>query len=63
VTPIVDAAQQAKLEAIGGGALMTTPVWAMLLHDISLWASTIAAVCGAILGIHAVYRLWRREKH
>lgn len=52
---------QAKLEAAGGAALMTTPIWAMIMQDINLLASTIAAVCGAIIGIHAVWRLWCRH--
>ena len=54
-------AAQTKLDAAVGGGLMTTPLWALLLHDISTIASAIAAVCGAILGVNAVYRLWRRH--
>lgn len=51
-----------KAEALVGGALVTTPVWALVLHEVSLIASTVAAVCGAIVGLHAVYRLWKRRR-
>lgn len=53
---------QAKVEATVGGILITTPVWATLIQDISMVASMIAAVCGAIIGIHAVWRLVRRHR-
>lgn len=51
---------QTKIEASVGAALITTPLWALILQDISFIASTIAAVCGAIIGLHAVWRLLRR---
>ena len=53
---------QAKAEAAVGGVLITTPLWATLIQDISMIASAIAAVCGAIIGIHAVWRLVRRHR-
>lgn len=53
---------QAKLEALGGGALMTTPLWAIVIQDVSLIGSAIASVCGAIIGVHAVWRLYLRAK-
>ena len=53
---------QAKVEAAVGGILMATPLWAVLIQDISMIASAIAAVCGAIIGIHAVWRLVRRSR-
>ena len=56
------AAPTVKAEAIVGGALVTTPVWALALHEVSLVASTVAAVCGAVVGLHAVYRLWKRRR-
>lgn len=54
-----------KVEAIASGSLMTTPVWVSTLSNVSLIASTIAAVCGAIYGIYTVvriYKLWREKK-
>lgn len=53
---------QAGAEGAGGTVLMTVPLWQIVLQDISLVASAVAAVCGAILGVHAVYRLWRRRR-
>lgn len=53
---------QAKFEAGVGAALMTTPAWSLILNDISLIASTIAAIAGAIIGVHAVWRLLRRGR-
>lgn len=50
-----------KVQIAVGGGLMTTPGWVMLFQNISIVASTIAAVCGAILGIAGVYRMWRRR--
>lgn len=55
-------AAQAKMEAGIGAALITTPFWVWLLQTTGLIASTIAAVCGAIVGIHAVWRLWKRSR-
>lgn len=49
-------------EATVGGALFTTPAWVIFLNETSLIASTIAAICGAIVGIHAVYRLIKRRR-
>jgi hypothetical protein len=53
---------QAKAEATVGGILVATPLWAMLIQDISMIASAIAAVCGAIIGVHALWRLVRRSR-
>ncbi len=57
----MDSAVGAKSELIVGSVLMTTPLWVTLLREADLIASTIAAVCGAIIGIHAVYRLYCRH--
>jgi len=53
---------QIKTQAAVGAGLVTTPLWVYLLQSAALIASTIAAVCGAILGLHAVWRLWRRRR-
>ena len=53
---------QAKIEAAVGGVLIATPLWARLIQDISMIASMVAAVCGAIIGVHAVWRLIRRHR-
>jgi membrane protein YdbS with pleckstrin-like domain len=51
-----------RTEAIGGAVLMTAPFWQIVLQDVSIVASAITTVCGAVLGLHAVYRLWRHRK-
>lgn len=58
---IVDASP--KVQAVVGGALVTTPVWAYLAalaQGITMLASTIAAVCGAIIGVRGVCKIFRR---
>lgn len=50
----------AKLELGLGAALVPTPLWVMLVQDVSMIAGMVAAVCGAIIGVHAVIRLWKR---
>lgn len=52
----------AKAEAALGGVLFITPLWVTVVQDVSMIAGMIAAVAGAIIGVHAVYRLWRRER-
>jgi hypothetical protein len=52
---------QTKIEAMTGGMLLTTPLWTVVL-DINLAASTIAAVCGAIIGVRAVWKMVTRGK-
>jgi len=53
---------QMKAEAAFGSALATTPLWVLILNDISLVAGAIAAVCGAIVGLYAVWRIWKRSR-
>lgn len=53
---------QAKFEVVLGGGLVGTPWWATWMESISFGASMVAAVCGAIVGLHAVYRLIKRRQ-
>lgn len=53
---------QPKVQAAIGAGLMSTPLWVNVLQTASLIASTIAAICGAIVGIHAVIRICRGKK-
>jgi hypothetical protein len=53
---------QDRLDAGIGAALTATPLWATMLHDVSLVASAIASFCGMIVGVGAVMRMWRRSK-
>lgn len=54
----------AKGEIVLGTGLISAPFWATVLHDVTLIGSAVAAICGAIIGVHGVYRLyveWRRK--
>ncbi len=53
---------QMKAEAMLGAGLVTTPFWVWLLQATSLVASTIVAVCGAIIAINAVWRMYKRRR-
>jgi hypothetical protein len=50
-----------RLQATASVPLITAPWWVDVLQNVSLVGSTIAAVCGAIVGLHAVVRLWRKR--
>ena len=50
-----------KLDAAVAAGLITVPLWVGVLHDVSIVASAVAAVCGAIVGLHAVWRIARRR--
>lgn len=52
----------AKSEAFTGMAVATTPFWFVALHEVGILASAVAAVCGAIIGIHGVIRVYRQSK-
>ena len=41
--------------------LLATPFWADALHMISTALSTVSVVCGAIIGVTTVYRMFRRH--
>lgn len=43
----------------GGTALVTLPIWTKALTD---GAHLVAAVCGAIIGVGGVFRLFRRRE-
>lgn len=53
-------ATTAKLEAGIGAGLMTTPLWINWLQEVSVVAAAVTSICGAILGVHAVWRLHKR---
>lgn len=40
-----------------GGALVATPWWASAMEIINYSASTVAVICGALIGIHGVFRI------
>lgn len=61
--PSMNESAQAKLQIIAGSALAGTPIWVIMLQDVSLIAGAVAAICGAIVGVHGVYRLWRNRRN
>ena len=53
---------QTRIEAAVAGVLIPAPWWQVALADVSQWASAIAAVTGAIIGVHTVWRLVKRHR-
>lgn len=51
-----------KIDAMISSALITTPVWNYYLQYVNEFFSLIAAICGTIVGVHAVYRMWKKYK-
>lgn len=41
--------------------LMATPWWVSLLHAVNDTLSTVSVLCGAIIGITTVYRMYRKR--
>lgn len=52
-------AAQAKAQVVLGSALAATPWWASAVETVNYTASTIAVVCGALIGVHGVMRIVR----
>ena len=51
----------AKVEAVTGVALAIAPLWVTYLNDVSVVLGFVASLCGAVIGMHGVYRLVRRK--
>jgi predicted phage tail protein len=45
------------LQTATGAVLLTTPFWADLLYTVNIVAATIASLCGAVVGVTAVWRI------
>lgn len=52
----------AKAEAAVSAVLMATPWWVSIIAEVNTIASAVAAICGAVVGIHAVYRIWKHNR-
>lgn len=52
----------AKAQATVGVALAAAPLWTNIIQGVSMVASCVAAVCGAIIGVYGVVKLWRGRK-
>lgn len=54
----------AKAQAAIGAAITAaggTPLWLQVVEGVTSTAGMIAAVCGAVVGIHGVYRIVRNK--
>lgn len=49
----------ADQKAVVSFGLMTAPWWFDLVHAVNEVAATVSVVCGAIVGLAAVYHLFR----
>ena len=51
--------------AVNGGvatALLATPWWVDVLHAVSNTLSFVSVACGAVIGIHTVYRIIKGKR-
>lgn len=48
-----------RIQTALGGLLFTNPWWADFLNDVAKGASWVAVVCGAIIGVHGVWKIIR----
>lgn len=51
-----------KLQVLFGVGIASSPLWAEVFSYVHTIASTIAVVCGAVIGIFAVIRLIRGKR-
>lgn len=51
-----------RAQATLGGVLVTNPWWIDVFSYIAQGASWIAAICGAVIGIHGVLKIIRERR-
>ena len=56
------AGSAAYTQTAPGIVLLTTPFWAEVLYAVDVVAATIASVCGAIVGLVGVWRIFRPRR-
>jgi hypothetical protein len=56
------AGSAAYAQTATGVVLLTTPFWAEVLYAVDVVAATIASVCGAIVGIIGVWRIFQQKR-
>ena len=56
------AGSAAYTQTATGIVLLTTPFWAETLYAVDVVAATIASICGAIVGVVSVWRIFRRKR-
>jgi len=52
----------AYIQTATGFALAASPFWVNFLYTVNIVAATIAAICGAIVGLAGVWRITRRPR-
>jgi NADH:ubiquinone oxidoreductase subunit K len=52
----------AAAETVVGGVLVAAPWWVQLIGEINAILALVTALCGAIVGIVGVVRLWRTRR-
>lgn len=45
-----------------GGFLVATPIWSEIFSFVHSAATLIAVVCGAVVGLHSVWLIWKKHK-
>lgn len=58
----IDGKWRAFVETLAGMGLMSIPLWSKFLDDIVSGAHYVTAICGALIGLHGVWRLFFRNK-
>jgi hypothetical protein len=56
------AGSAAYAQTATGIVLLTTPFWVEVLYAVDVVAATIASVCGAIVGLVGVWRIFRQKR-
>ena len=58
----IDGKWRALIETFAGMGLMSLPFWSKFLDDVVAGSHYVTAICGALIGIHGVWRLFFRNK-
>jgi predicted phage tail protein len=53
---------QSFFEALIGAALVSLPFWNHLVADLTAGFQLVAAACGAVIGLHGVWKIWSRYR-
>lgn len=55
-------ASGAKAQVIVGAVLTAAPWWASAIETTTKFGAMVAAICGAVVGIHGVIKILRSRK-
>ena len=53
---------KSSAETVAGVGLLFTPYWGQVLTEVSMIASALAQIFGAVIGAYGVYRIFRVMK-